>query len=579
MSTRVLLVYPEMPVTYWSFRYTLPFIRKRASIPPIGLATVAALLPASFECTLIDMNVTPLRDEDIASADLVFTSTMLVQKPSLESVIARCNRLGKPVVAGGPHPTSMHHTIAGVDHFVLNEAEVTLPKFLADYARGQAAPIYADDTKPDITKTPPPRFDLLQLDQYASMALQFSRGCPFSCEFCDIVAMFGHVPRTKTPLQFVNELEALYHSGFRGPLFVVDDNFIGNKKNVRELLPAVADWQKRHGHPFGLFTEASVNLADDPTLLDLMVDAGFNMVFLGIETPVRESLMQTHKKQNLRNDLLDSVRTIQRKGLEVTAGFIVGFDSDPTDVFERQIAFIQASGIPAAMVGLLTALPNTQLHSRLKSENRLLSDSSGNNVSIDIALNFAPKMDRRKLLDGYRNLLASVYAPRAYFRRCRTLLKHLRVRYYREQSSVLPGLMALFRSLIRQTFSRYGIHYVRFLSTIALTRPISLPRALTLSIKGHHFMMMTRETLAGDKLKDEIQHLTETLRERIRNLSLEDAVAHLSRIRDEMVVDLRKRSRKLHRDFRPAVEELLASLETMIHGCMAEYAPVRQTGY
>lgn len=584
MPTKVLLVYPEMPVTYWSFRYTLPFIRKKASIPPIGLITVAAMLPDSYESRLVDMNVSPLREEDVVQADLVFTSSMMVQKDSLNKIIAMCNRLGKPIIAGGPYPTTSHERITGVDHFVLNEAEITLPRFIADFEAGCAKTVYTDETKPDITRTPVPRFDLLEMNKYASMALQFSRGCPFSCEFCDIVAMFGHVPRTKSPQQFEAELDALYASGFRGALFVVDDNFIGNKKNVKKLLPVVADWQRRKNYPFKLFTEASVNLADDDELLDQMTAAGFNMVFLGIETPVKESLVLTKKMQNVKPDLLNSVHKIQHKGMEVTAGFIVGFDNDPEDIFDRQIHFIQQSGIPAAMVGLLTALPNTQLYNRLKAENRLLEESSGNNVAHDLRVNFIPKMDVDKLVAGYRRVIAEIYRPRAYFERCWTLLKNWRPQRNARRMITLNDLWALVRSLFRQTFSHYGITYTRFVLKTALRRPTLFAEAIALSIKGHHFLTITREVLTVDRFRSHLEKHLHAIQERLHELSTEDLklrIAAVAAYRDEVVSELRRQYRSVHRDFQPYVDEALQNFEMMMNelltngGLLPQPIPIR----
>ncbi|KAB2879619.1 B12-binding domain-containing radical SAM protein [bacterium] len=577
MSTKVLLVYPEMPVTYWSFRYTLPFIGKKASIPPIGLLTVAAMLPKDFEVKLIDMNTSKLTDKDILTADIVFTSTMLVQKRSHEKVVEMCNRLHRPIVAGGPYPTSSYEQISGVDYFVLNEAEVTLPQFLNDYKSGRAKHIYADETKPDITRTPAPRFDLLDTKQYAIMALQYSRGCPFSCEFCDIVSMFGHIPRTKTPDQFVEEMDGLYRSGYRGSLFIVDDNFIGNKKNVKELLPAISEWQKKCGFPFTLFTEASVNLAEDSELMDMMVAAGFNMVFLGIETPVKESLVETHKMQNIKSDLLKSIHTIQKKGMEVTGGFIIGFDNDPEDIFERQIHFIQQSGIPAAMVGLLTALPNTQLYKRLKTENRLVDLFTSGNNTHDLRLNFVPKMNMNKLVDGYRQVLSEIYKPGKYFHRCFTLLKKLRSHRGAKRRIRLPELRALIMSLTCQTFSFYGLHYIRFISKVLLTRPASFQLAITLAVKGHHFMKITRETLAvanlgvyKEKLLDVFRQMVKEKFDNISAIDLKEIMEIVGTYRDQSIADLKWEFDRIHRDFQPYAEEVLQNFEQMMDEILVE---------
>ncbi|HSV97831.1 MAG TPA: B12-binding domain-containing radical SAM protein [Spirochaetota bacterium] len=503
---RVLLVYPEIPTTYWSFKYALSFVGKKSVLPPLGLITIAAMLPDSWECRLVDMNAETLDDGAIEWADMVFVSAMLVQRASFEEVVARCNRLGRTVVAGGPFPTAMHGDIEGVDHFVLNEAEITLPLFLGDFENGGPRGVYSDETRPDITSTPVPRFDLLNIDYYSTISLQYSRGCPFNCEFCDIVEMFGRTPRTKTPEQFLGEMEALHATDFRGPLFIVDDNFIGNKRNVKQLLRAIIPWQKERGYPFSLSTEASINLAEDDELLDLMVDAGFMMAFVGVETPVEESLALTGKSQNLKTNMLESVRKIQERGIEVTGGFIIGFDSDPEDIFERQIRFIRDSAIPTAMVGLLMALPNTRLYRRLEAEGRLLGLSTGNNTH-DAEMNFIPKLPRRALEDGYRRVIGEIYSPRTYFDRCLELLRrypakkkvNVKKTSYRGKNRLLSILeaRALFASLFRQGFSWYGFEYVRFLVKSIFINPSRFPQTVGMAIEGHHFLTITAEILAA----------------------------------------------------------------------------------
>lgn len=491
MPVRALLVYPELPPTYWSMTYALPFVGKRASIPPLGLLTVAALLPAEWELTLVDMNVERLRAAAVAAADVVFTSSMIVQRESHERVVGLCNGLGKPVVAGGPYPSSGHEGIEGVDHFVLGEAEVTLPRFLADFREGRAVRVYRDTARPDICLTPPPRFDLVKRRRYSTMAVQYSRGCPHSCEFCDIVGLFGRRPRTKGPDQLLNELTLLYDAGWRGSVFVVDDNFIGNVREVKALLPRVAAWQRDRGHPFGLFTEATLALAEDPELMDDMVRAGFNMVFVGIETPDRETLASVGKRQNLRSDMLASVRAIQRKGMEVSAGFVLGFDTDPIDIFDRQIRFIQESGIPSAMVSLLTALPGTELHRRLQREGRLAGESSGGNSTYDLRLNFRPRMDARELLEGYKRVLAEIYAPERYFARCLDLLRSVKPHPTSARRITFTELRAFLHSLIRQTCSSYSFSYWKFLVRGLLARPRMLAETVTMAVKGHHYFRMT----------------------------------------------------------------------------------------
>lgn len=497
MTVRALLVYPELPPTYWSMTYALPFIGKKASIPPLGLLTVAALLPADWEVTLVDMNVERLRASAVAAADVVLTSSMIVQRESHERVVRLCNEVRTPVVAGGPYPSSGHEGIDGVDHFVLGEAEVSLPPFLLDFAEGRAGRVYRADVRPDLATTPPPRFDLVKRRRYSTMAVQYSRGCPHSCEFCDIVELFGHRPRTKRADQLLNELTLLYDAGWRGSVFVVDDNFIGNVKEVRALLPLLASWQRERGYPFGLFTEATLGLAEDPGLMDEMVSAGFNMVFVGIETPDRRTLECAGKRQNLRSDMLASVRTIQRKGMEVSAGFVLGFDTDPVDIFDRQIRFIQESGIPAAMVSLLTALPGTRLHRRLKEEGRLAGETCGGNNTHDLRLNFVPRRDARELVEGYRKVLAEIYDPERYFARCLDLLRSLTPHRTSARRVTFTELRAFLLSLVRQTFSSYSLSYWKFLVKGLLARPRMLAETVTMAVKGHHFFRMTQQVLGG----------------------------------------------------------------------------------
>jgi radical SAM superfamily enzyme YgiQ (UPF0313 family) len=415
LTMRVLLINPEFPDTYWSFRHALPFEGKRSVFPPLGLLTVSGLLPQNFERRLVDLNIEPLKNSQIEWADMVFITGMLAQKKSLHEIVDRCRKRGKRIVLGGPYVTSTIEELPYADHIFQGEAETTLPQFFKDLASGAAKRTYKAPERPPMSITPIADFGLANMKKYSCMSVQYSRGCPFSCEFCDIIEIYGRVPRTKSNQKILAEFDALWRLGWRGPLFIVDDNFIGNKKNVRQLLPALIEWQKKHGYPFSLLTEASVNLADDDDLLVAMKDAGFRRVFLGIETPVEESLKEAQKPQN-RGNLLTSVRKIQNHGMEVMAGFIVGFDNDPEDIFERQIEFIRESAIPLAMVGMLNALPDTQLWKRLEKEGRLLGDdASGNNTVA--TLNFIPKMDVEKLVAGYQQIMRTIYKPSEYYRR------------------------------------------------------------------------------------------------------------------------------------------------------------------
>ncbi|RLB04265.1 MAG: B12-binding domain-containing radical SAM protein, partial [Deltaproteobacteria bacterium] len=422
---KILLIYPKYPDTFWSFKYALKFISKKASFPPLGLLTVAAMLPSHWQKRLVDMNVRPLSDEALQWADYVFISAMAVQKESAIEVINRCKRMGIKTAAGGPLFTAEYEEFKDVDHLILNEAEKTLPPFLEDLRKGSARHIYTTSEWPDLKQTPPPLWELIEMKEYASMNIQYSRGCPFNCEFCDIIVLNGRIPRTKDKEQIILELNSLYDHGWRGGVFFVDDNFIGNKKKLKaQILPAIIGWMKERNYPFSFFTEASIDLSDDEELMGLMVEAGFDTVFIGIETPYEESLTECSKFQNRNRDLVACVKKIQQRGLQVTGGFIVGFDHDPPSIFERQINFIQKSGIVTAMVGLLNAPRGTRLYRRLRKENRLLHEVSGDNT--DCSINFIPKMGHETLINGYKRIMKTIYSPRHYYRRIGTFLHEYR---------------------------------------------------------------------------------------------------------------------------------------------------------
>ncbi|MBI2980191.1 MAG: DUF4070 domain-containing protein [Chloroflexi bacterium] len=485
---KILLVYPEYPDTFWSFKHAIKFISKKASFPPLGLLTVAAMLPAGWQKKLVDMNMTSLSDEDIKWADYVFISAMVVQSASVKEIIARCNRLNARVVAGGPVFTTGHEEFEGVDHFVLGEAEVTLAPFLADLEKGCAKHVYISGERPEISGTPLPLWSLINIKHYSSMSFQYSRGCPFNCEFCDIVIMNGHKPRTKEKQQVVNELDALYQGGWRGSVFVVDDNFIGNKKKLKvEILPTMIEWSKKNRYPFSFYTEASINISDDEELMQLMVQAGFDRVFVGIESPNEDSLAECNKQQNQSRDLVASVKKMQNRGLEVQGGFIIGFDNDPLSIFRSQIDFIQKSGIVTAMVGLLNAPRGTRLYHRLEKENRLLEIFSGDNT--DGSLNFIPKMNYETLINGYKHVLDTIYSPREYYARVRTFLKE----YHPPKVRGLPRLRlyhleAFFKTLwflgVREKGRQY---YWQLLLDTLLKHPRSFALTVSLSVFGFHF--------------------------------------------------------------------------------------------
>ncbi|MCU0848384.1 MAG: B12-binding domain-containing radical SAM protein [Spirochaetes bacterium] len=524
MKKKILMVYPEIPTTYWSFRHAMPFAGKKALMPPLGLITVAAMIPAHYEIRLVDMNISRLDERDVLWSDIVFISAMIVQKDSFARVVETCNRLGRPVAAGGPYPTTSHDEIRGVDHFILNEGEVTLPKFIADYQAGRPAGIYTDETKPDITKTPVPRFDLLEIDAYGSMALQSSRGCPYNCEFCDIIEMFGRTPRYKKPEQLTAEMEALKGAGYTGPLFIVDDNFIGNRKKVKEILARIIVWQEENGRPFSLYTEASINLAQDGVLMDMMVEAGFNMVFIGIETPDTETLEMTNKQHNVRTDIMESVGKIQRKGIEVLAGFILGFDNEPENIFDLQLEFIRKSGIPLAMIGLMMALPNTQLHRRLQREGRLRGGTHGNNTH-EFELNFIPTMPVEKLVAGYKRVISEIYRPSRYFDRCFTLIKRLPKKKLAGRPVTRGDIKALFMSLAKQSFTRYGHRYLAFIIKTLLFNPWNMAAAFNLSIKGYHFFKITGDIIRANEFKEYIDRSCRLLETGIESLVRDGAAA------------------------------------------------------
>ncbi|MFH1028446.1 MAG: DUF4070 domain-containing protein, partial [Pseudomonadota bacterium] len=476
---KILLVYPHYPDTFWSFRYALKFIDRKASFPPLGLLTVAAMLPGDWEKRLIDMNVGSLGDADLEWADYVFISAMTIQRESAQEVIARCRRLGVKSVAGGPLFTSWHDEFPDVDHLVLGEAELTLPPFLADLCNGKARPVYADNRRADITKTVIPLWKLIDVRNYAAMNIQYCRGCPFDCEFCDITALLGKKPRSKTLAQLIAELDSLYISGWRGAVFFVDDNFIGDKgKLKREVLPALIGWMQAKGHPFYFYTEASIDLADDGQLMALMVRAGFEEVFIGIETPHEGGLVESGKAQNRNRDLLASVKCIQRAGLQVHGGFIVGFDSDSADIFDRQIRFIQESGIVTAMVGVLIALRGTRLYQRLQREGRLLGNATGNNTAI--AMNFIPRMDLRELISGYQTILGTIYSPKNYYRRVISLLKEYRPTYPGKFHLQQGYVGALFKSILfLGVLGMERLHFWKLFFWSLARRPRQFPLAIT----------------------------------------------------------------------------------------------------
>jgi len=491
----ILLINPAYPNTFWSFKYALKFIGKKAAYPPLGLLTVAAMLPGEFQSRLVDVNVDDLKEDDLAWAQMAFIGGMAIQRTSAKRIIDRCRARRLTVVGGGPLFTAEPEAFPEVDHLVLDEAELTLPPFLADLQSGALKRIYRASGFCNLDQTTIPDWHLVRMKKYASMSIQFSRGCPFNCDFCNVTALFGHRVRMKTPRQVLAELDSIYGAGWRGNIFFVDDNFIGNRGYLKsQLLPALIEWRKnKKGCVF--FTEASINLADDPALLDMMVCAGFDLVFIGIESPDEQSLSECKKNQNKNRDLLQSVRKIQQAGLQVSGGFIVGFDCDTPSIFQRQIDFIQQSGIVAAMVGILQAPPGTRLFERLRQENRLVGPMSGDNV--DGTTNIVPAMGLTTVIEGYRSIMAHIYSPRHYYQRVRTLLSEFGSPHARTPLD-FQRCLAFFRTCLRLgVLGKERLQYWHLLLWTLSRKPRQLPLAITLSIYGHHFRRICEVNIFG----------------------------------------------------------------------------------
>ncbi len=516
-----LLVQPKTPTTYWSMDSAVKSWGFKAVMPPLGLMTIAAMLPSHYDVTILDLNARELDASLFEKADVVFVTGMWIHREGFIEIVRLAKRLGKTVVAGGPFVQSAYTAVArgeedymasdNIDHLVLNEAEITLPQFLADYEEGKAKKVYTSKERPNLSQTPSPRFDLVNPNDYGSMSLQFSRGCPFSCEFCDIIQMFGRVPRTKSPDQFMQEIENLYATGYRGHLFIVDDNFIANRNIVKELLRKMVSWQQARQYPYLLFTEASVDLAADPELLDLMAKAGFVSVFLGIESPDPNTLRATKKKQNVRCDMDASVRKIQEAGIEVMGGFILGFDTDTPDIFDRQISFIQRNGIAQSMVGILAAMPNTDLYTRLEKEGRIIDlkeKQTGDNV--DATLNFVPIMPADDLTRGYKRVVSESYDPKKYFERALALisrLPNLRLRdFFKAPPWKRSIQIARFRrspshlritvEIVKLAFSRWGLHALPFFVRALRHGIFALPVAIDLAFRGRHYAAVAEKIVS-----------------------------------------------------------------------------------
>ena len=493
-----LLVYPQFPDTYWSFKHALKFLGKRAAQPPLGLMTLAALLPAGWNKRLVDTNVERLRERDLKWADVVMVSGMHIQREPLLIIVERCRARGLSTVVGGPIASSLTPEELKADHVVIGEAESLIGDLARDLEMGTAKRVYQAAERPEMATSPLPDLSLIKMNRYSTMTVQYSRGCPFNCEFCDIIEIYGRRPRTKAVSQVLAELDQLHAAGWREAVFIVDDNFIGNKARAKELCVALAEWRRQHKKSFDFLTEASLNLADDPVLMQLMKDAGFISVFLGIETPDEKGLISANKLQNTRRSLLESVATIQSYGMQVMGGFILGFDTDKEDIFDRMVEFIQKSGIPIAMVGLLQAMPGTQLFRRLHSEGRIVDAGHGDNTGDK--LNFLPNMDAARLVEGYRSVLKRIYSSAAYYERVKLYLNRTQPKGNKRKSQqqwvTRANARAFVTSIVRQgVLGRQRWSYWKFLATVAVRYRHCVGTAMTLAVMGYHLQVLTQKLL------------------------------------------------------------------------------------
>ena len=505
-AIKVLMVWPRFPASFWSLGEVMEIVPERSLVPPLGLITVAGLCPKQWKIRLIDLAFEELRDEDILWADLVMVSAMAVQREGVRQTLERAAKLNRRTMIGGPYASSEPNTMLTLaDHVVVGEPDEIFAEIAADLERGSARRLYRVTEKPDVSRTPIPRFDLLALQKYTLVSVQFSRGCPFTCEFCDIITLYGRRPRTKSPAQLIGELDALLRLGWRKDVFVVDDNFIGNSKAALELAQELEAWQRRNRYPFAFFTEASIDLAARPALLDAMVKANFCRVFIGIESPSAESLKETKKFQNLRRDPLDSIRFIQQHGLWVMGGFIVGFDSDPPDIFDQQIDFVEHAAIPWAMTGVLQAPPTTPLYERMKREGRLLQDNP--EPSNFDPPNFRTVLPLPELLDGTKRMLLTLYDPRRFYERVLDSLERWQLQP--EQKAPALSLLYLLRVLLKSVWKQgvlagYRRAYWRYMRRLMLRwglHPQKRRLGFELALSGHHFIRYVRhvaETLEAE---------------------------------------------------------------------------------
>jgi radical SAM superfamily enzyme YgiQ (UPF0313 family) len=501
-AIKVLMIWPRFPPSFWSFAAMMDLLREETIHPPLGLLTLAPLCPKNWKLRLIDRSFEALLDRDILWADLVMVSGMSVQRDDIRQTLLRARALGKRTMIGGPYASSEPDAVLPLaDHVVVGEPDEVFDRIAADLERGSAQRLYVIQDKPDVSKTPVPRFDLLKIEKYVSMAVQFSRGCPFQCEFCDIITLYGRKPRTKAPRQILAELDALFELGWREQVFIVDDNFIGNHKRALELARNLEEWQVAHDYPFLFYTEASIDLAQRPELMEAMVRANFYYVFIGIESPSEQALLETRKYQNLRHDQLESIRFIQSQGLWVSAGFIIGFDSDTEDIFERQRDFIERAAIPWAMAGFLHAPFTTPLYDRMLKQGRLLEENPALN-NFDPP-NFRTLLPLPVLLQGFRETLVSLYSPSAFYNRAYRSLQQWETRE-QQKAAPYPFLLALgviVRSILHQgILSSYRRAYWKFLGQILRRwwrNPPKLVMGMTILLSGHHFIKYAQDVAAA----------------------------------------------------------------------------------
>ena len=492
---RTLFLYPQFPKTFWSYEKILELVNRKVLLPPLGLATVAALLPQDWEMKLVDRNVRDVTEAEWEWAELVVISGMIVQKDDMQVQIREAKRRGLLVAVGGPYASSTPDApeIVEADFKVLDEGEITLPQFVSAIQRGERSGRFsAEGDKPDVTATPIPRFDLLELDAYDSMSVQFSRGCPFNCEFCDIIVLYGRKPRTKTPEQLIGELQRLYDLGWRRSIFLVDDNFIGNKRNAKLLLPQIRSWQQERGYPFSFTTEASVDLADDEEMMRMMHDARFESVFLGIETPDESSLETARKVQNTRDPLDAAVDRITANGIRVMAGFIIGFDGEKDGAGHRIVDFVTRTGIPAAMMGMLQALPNTALWYRLEKEGRLIQDKdAAKGVNQTNLLNFKPTRPIRDIANEYVEAFCALYEPNAYMDRVYSYYLKMGAPRWKAAAKLpsLIDLRALSIVVWRQGVKRSTrTRFWRYVISMARRNPALLEQFISVLAHNEHFL-------------------------------------------------------------------------------------------